>query len=227
MERKYLNFILLKSLLVIFALIIPFTITAQKHDPEKLKQFESMEGFTGKWGFAPKFYYKIAHAKYSGSTGGLFGGFNVMKSGQGWVNTYRLAQFGEEEITKGYIQNQLDTLAPILVEETLRSAERMADLAWIEYKPIIKDLRNKVKYFIDEIQQRGGAEYGWYANHLIEDRDLLEEEIKYVHSTGPKKQIEQAKRELCYDEVKQKYEDLAKRSANILGIVVSFKTNHK
>ena len=131
-----------KKIIFIIAFVsVFFNGYAQKHDKEKYYQIRSME--TGPWKFSPEFYYGLMHTKYSGASSywdwslsnfGLHYKFKETKSDCRTIAPRRVIQIEDEIKTRDLVQNQIDSITPIMTEETVRALERNVDIIYPIYK---------------------------------------------------------------------------------------------
>lgn len=210
---KLMSFIGIMTLLMISMNASAQTVT-YLNDKSKTYQIRSMEN--GKWEFHPGLYYNTMHKKYSG---GYWKGLNIRwdasKSNVGQIYPQRLVQVAEEAVTAERVQHQIDSIKPIADEETLRSAERMVDLIYNQYESKFKKRFDQITEATDYAFERGNQRIVDTAIKLREERDLIQEEIDYVHEQGPTKQMEQAKRQLAYEDILKKLDELREFSYNL------------
>ena len=216
MERKRrIKPINILALCVIVLLILPFYGSAQKvtylNDKGKTYQLRSMEN--GKWEFHPGWYYVSFHKKYSG---GYWKGLNirwdVKKSDIGQIAAVRASEVLLEGEAADRVQQQIDTIRSLANEETIRSAERMVDLVYSLYEDKFKEAFDGIDEMTTIINSKSKGELLEDALAIIEEKDLIQAEIDYIHETGLTKQMEQAKRQLAYEEVMKKLQKLYDRS---------------
>lgn len=207
----------IRNFLIALIMLIPTTPPAvfgqsvsYLNDKSKTYQLRSMEN--GKWEFHPGLYYITFHKGYSG---GYWKGLNIrwdVKKGEGQIEPVRASEVGIEAIASNRVQLQIDSIQPIATEETIRSAERMVDAVYMLYESKF----NNAFEGIDELTTMANTESNGLllddALKIINERDLIRSEIEYIHETGPTKQMEQAKRQLAYEEVLKKLEKLFDRS---------------
>lgn len=203
------------SLLLISVLLFPDIGVSQTvtylNDKSKTYQLRSMEN--GKWEFHPGLYYITLHKEYSG---GYWKGLNirwdVKKSNVGQVAPVRTSEIGMETLAANRVQIQIDSIEPLAKEETLRSAERMMDAMYMQYESKFKDIFLGIDELTSIANNKSNGELLEDALRIIEEKDLLRAEIEYIHETGPNKQMEQAKRQLAYEEALEKLQKLHDRS---------------
>ena len=206
MERKCrLRIMRTPAVFVLLMFFFASDTMAQKmttlNDKSKTYQLRSMEN--GKWEFHPGWYYLMTHKSYSG---GYWKGLNikwdVKKSNVGQISSVRASEVILEAEASNRIQCQIDTIESLAKEETIRSAERMIDAVYILYEDKLTTIINtnsKGKLLDDALA-------------IIDDRDLIKAEIDYIHETGLTMQMEQAKRQLAYEEVLDKLHKLYDKS---------------
>ena len=203
---------------IIMALMLSIGTTdakAQKitylNDKAKTYQLRSME--TGKWEFHPGLYYVTLHKSYSG---GYWKGLNIRwdvnKSSVGQVEPVRASEVLLEASAAKDVQLQIDSIKPLMIEETARSAERMVDAIYIQYETQFNDAFACIDELTTIINEKSGGSLLEKALRIIDEKELLQAEIDYIHETGPTKQMEQAKRQLAYEEVLKKVQKLQIRS---------------
>ncbi len=181
------------------------------NDKSKTYQLRSMEN--GKWEFHPGWYYLSLHKKYSG---GYWKGFNirwdVKKSNVGQIEPIRASEIGLEALAANSVQNQIDSIQPIATEETIRSAERMVDAIYMQYESKFKEAFSGINEYTTIANEKSNGKLLEDALKIIEECDLIQAEIDFIHEAGPTKQMEQAKRQLAYEGVLKKLNALHGRS---------------
>lgn len=184
------------------------------NDKAKTYQLRSME--TGKWEFHPGLYYVTLHKSYSG---GYWKGLNirwdVKKSSVGQVEPVRASEVLLEAAAAKDVQLQIDSIKPLMIEETSRSAERMVDGIYSQYESKFKEAFACIDALTTIINEKSGGALLEEAMAIIDEKELLQEEIDYIHEVGPTKQMEQAKRQLAYEEVLRKLDSLCDYSCKL------------
>lgn len=207
--------IIMGLLLSISFFVFPEKAYCQKmtkiNDKSKTYQLRSMEN--GKWEFHPGWYYVSLHKNYSG---GYWKGFNirwdVKKSNVGQIEPVRASEVLIEAVSADYIQTQIDSIQPIAQEETIRSAERMVDAIYMQYESKFNEAFDGINEYTTIANVKSNGHLLEEALKIIDERDLLEAEIEYIHETGPTKQMEQAKRQIAYEDVMKRLNDLRDKS---------------
>lgn len=203
------------ALIVLLGLVSNTEANAQKHDKSKFYQIRSMED--GTWNFTPGLYYITLHKSYSG--GDWTGFFNIKfkesKSNVKRVATSRIAQVPLEVVTINHLNHQIDSIEPIVKEETIRSAERMVDIVYAQYKDDFTRLGNNIIESLEYTLEKSKGNLIDACNILQRDYDSLCSEIEYIHKQGPGYEIETTKRQLAYEDIKTRLTELAKSCSKL------------
>lgn len=217
-EKKSGKLRLVLILLLLAPCFFPGAIAQKitfKHDKSKMYQYRSME--SGKWQFEPGLYYILLHKKYSGAYWKFLKiKYSVKKSSQGQMAPLRATEVLNEKLTSGLVQNQIDSIQPIAKEEALRAAERMVDTSYPLYKAQFDGLFKAIDEMILGTNSLSEGVLATYASKLLDEKELLMEEIEYIHKQGPTYQMETAKRELAYEEALRKLKGLSERSYKLM-----------
>lgn len=200
--------------LIVLALL-PFSSMAKAqtymNDKSKTYQLRSME--TGKWEFHPGWYYVSLHKSYSGGYWNFLNiKWDIKKSNVGQITPLRAEEVGLENLSSQRVQTQIDSIKPLFTEETLRSAERMVDGVYYQYESKFKEYIDNIDELTTIANEKSEGKLLEDALRIIDEKELLQAEINYIHETGLDKQMEQAKRQLAYEEVLQKLQKLHDRS---------------
>lgn len=226
MESKYKTIV---RLVVIFvAAMICQEISAQKHYTDKGKQYQYRSMENGKWEFHPGWYYITMYPNYCGGNGSiLVPKFKESKSSVKQMYHERVEELALETHTSSLNAAQLDTISPIAKEETLRSAERVADLVYINYSSKFKKYFNDIDYMLLQADLKSDGKYRGAILELMDEKEVIKEEIEYIHEIGPLAQMEQAKRENAYEEADLKLQVLSKKCFDILHLAQSYNNLYK
>lgn len=199
------------ALLTLAALLPAWTYAGDSkiHDKNKFQQIRSMED--GKWNFDPGLYYITMHKNYSG---GEWYGFarirwKESKSNVKRVATSRMAQIPLEVETVNRLNHQIDSIQPIVTEETVRSSERMVDIVYPEYKEDFQELGVSITESLSYCILKGKNGVDKACESLTTDYEALCSEIEYVHKEGPGYEIEPTKRRLAYEDARDRMRQLA------------------
>lgn len=204
-------------------LVLPFLPLQAKVTKKYYKsthyQIRSMED--GKWEFHPGEYYVVTHPNYSGGywTWNLHIKWKESKSDTKRCGPNRLAQIPLEVATVEHLNAQIDSVSPLVVEETVREAERLVDIIYPQYSGEFKELGNEITDALIYIQLKGGERYANVCLELEGEYDALCSEIEYIHKQGPENQMEPTKRELAYDDARLRMKELAKTCSRIVYMV--------
>lgn len=200
-------------------LVLPFGVSAQKHDKEKYYQIRSME--YGTWKFSPGLYYWSLHNKYSGAEAywswslGNFGlnyRFKEKDSDCKRVGPKRATALVEESLSKAPLQNQIDSIQPLVIEETVRSLERNVDIIYPQYEDDFRQLSENITEGILIAMERGKGRLNEACDLLQMEFDEVCSQIEYIHQTGINHEVEPTKRQLVYEDAKEKLTKLAQQS---------------
>lgn len=194
------------------------------HDPQKYKQVDVIEN--GGWDFAPDwFYYSIpGYKKYSGASWHTEWKpwpvfkikFNEAKSNVGRCAPTRTgAAFTENEILKK-TKLQLDSITPIYQEELLRAADRNVDLAYQSFKDDFREMQESISSNLQFILERSKGKLNKTVTAYADANDLICERINYIHKTGMNVELENTKREIAYEEIRQDMKNLLKATNRLV-----------
>lgn len=219
MERK--SIIILATLATLFGSFFIEAKTKKYNDKDKYNQIRSMEN--GTWNFSPGNYYVLRQAleKYGGATGGHgWLGLNIEcnEKDSKWqrVSVPRGQEAAWQTVISGQVSQQLDSIQPIVVEETLRSAERNApDVTYQEYKKEFNELQDRISTFLTYCLVQSKGELAECVSKLQDDNDVICAEIEYIHQAGPNHEIEVTKREIAYDECREEMVKVAAACASL------------
>ena len=210
MERKSIKAVVIMALALF---LNPTDAWGQKtttnHDKNKFQQIRSMED--GTWNFDPGLYYITMHKSYSG---GEWYGFarirwKESKSDVKRVSTSRIAQIPLEIEAVNRINHQIDSIQPLVTEETIRSAERMVDIVYPQYKDDFNDLGESISEALAYCTLNGKHGVQEMCVSLATDYDEICSEIEYIHKQGPGYEIEPTKRQLAYEDARERLQKLA------------------
>lgn len=190
------------------------TIT-YNHDPQKYKQVDVIEN--GGWDFAPDLYYYTWHKKYSGASWHSSWKwpffkikFKETKSDVGRCGPTRsLAAITENDVLKK-TKLELDSITPIYQEEMLRAADRNVDLAYQSFKDDFREMQESISSNLQFILERSKGKMNKAVTAYADVNDLLCERINYIHKTGLGIELENTKREIAYEEIRNDMQDLLK-----------------
>lgn len=195
---------------------LPLCSYAQHHDKQKYYQIRSMEN--GTWDFAPDWYYYVMHKSYSGAEtywkwqgfkSGLYVRFKEGKASTKRCAVPRAAQVPIEVATIDRLNNQIDSIQPIVTEETIRVLERNVDVIYPLYKDDFEELGNSIKDSLLYIVEHGKGMLNEACYELQGEYDAICSEIEYIHQQGVGNEIETTKRQLVYEDAKERLTNLA------------------
>lgn len=214
MENKQCKLRQIRSLIVMILLMASVTGYAQmkKNDDQKFQQWRSMEN--GKWGFSPGLYYATTHKAYSGAN--LLG--SRMKEENSNVKRCskpRIDQVAEAELVNVRSGEQLDKIEALSKEELIREAERLVDIDYIEYKGYFQNLQKVITENLQYAYEKSGGKLYNAILSLQDENDRICAEIEYIHKQGPDYQIEPTKRQIAYQESREKMTELASATVSL------------
>lgn len=213
--RKF--YLFLFSAFCFFSVYADYVEYTTKTDESKLQQVKSTEAVF--WNFHPGFYYVSLHNEYCGGNGNMLNPKFKESKGDGWVSKRRAEELIEETATKNWLEQQIDSIKPLVEEERARFAERSVDLEYLNYSSDLKNNFEKMEILFKRISI--------YSNHgslairlanLYNEKELLEEEMEYIHKNvldGVGNELEQTKRALAYEELLNKQKSLITQGSKI------------
>lgn len=217
METKTIKRII--TLVILLSVFIP-QMEAQKHDKSKFYQIRSMED--GKWQFTPGLYYWTLHRKYSGA---YWSGLNIKtkesKSNVKRVATPRAAQIPLEIKAINHLNSQIDSIQPVVNEETIRSAQRMVDIVYPQYKDSFMELGKTISESLAYCMSKSGGKMSDACEHIQMEYDVICSEIEYMRKTGIGNEVEPTKRQLTYEDARNRLTDLSKSCGKLVRYVDS------
>lgn len=220
MDKKFK--VILFSVIAFASLLLPKSASAQQHDPDKYNQIRSMEN--GDWYFSPGWYYYMFHKKYSGAykkwewrgfKSGYVIKFDEKKSNVKRVFTPRSAQVPLEALTIRHLDNQIDSIQPLVTEESIRTGERMIDIVYPQYEEDFKTLGESITESLSYSSKKSNGKLTEACYQLQMEYDVICSSIEYIHKQGPQYGIETTKRQLAYEEAKKKMTKLAQSCSKL------------
>lgn len=218
-------------ILIIISFFLHLSSTAQlvtyDHDKSKYNQWKSMENPLSPedWNFSPDWYYYLTHKNYSGAS--MKWQWRGFKSG--WVITFdenksnikramieRIAHIVSAEETRSKTQSELDTITPIYKEEMIRTAERNIDAMYAQYENDFKKMQNAITVSLSYCLNRSNGKLYEAVVEIQRENDLVLANIEYVHKTGIGYEMENAKRQIAYEEAIKKMQHLANACKNLV-----------
>lgn len=201
---------------------VPLCGYAQKHDKQKYYQLRSMEN--GTWNFAPDWYYYVTHKSYSGAEtywkwqglkSGIYVRFKETKASTKRCAVPRAAQVPIEVETINKLNHQIDSIQPILTEETIRSIERNVDVIYPLYKDDFESLGSSIKESLLYIAENDKGLLIKACEELQTEFDAICSQIEYIHQQGVGNEVETTKRQLVYQDAKERLSNLAESCFNL------------
>lgn len=200
---------------------------AQKivHDKQKEKQWRSME--TGPWDFAPDWYYYLFHNDYSGAYlkwewHGFKSGYRVhfdeKRSHSKTVMPRRVAAELEQKKKLEKVEEERQQIKPLYEEELEREADRTVDLVYNTYKDDFNRMQDTIGEGLSYCLTKSKGKLAPQVTELTRQNEILTSNIAYIHKTGYKQGLENAKREKAYAQYKKDMEQLVSRVAHLVGM---------
>lgn len=194
------------------------------NDKQKQKQLNSMEN--GGWDFAPDWYYYTLHQKYSGAemywtwTLGFIPTphirFKEDKSSQKRVYVPRIGQIPAILDTKKKTQTELDSINPIWKEEMERTVDRNVDLMYAQYADDFTKMQASITECLSYSLQKSKGNLAEVVAILQEENQAVMADINYIHKTGVGYEMENTKRQIAYEEARERMRKLLKHSADLV-----------
>lgn len=187
------------------------------YDDEKFKQWNSMEN--GGWDFSPGFYYYIFHKNYSGAelkfTPWPTIKFKEDKSNVKRTFVPRVAHIPAimEDLEKTRLQ--LDTIHPLFIEEMERTADRNIDLVYSQYQDDFEKNQEVINECLSLSLQKSNGKLSEAVELIKCQNDILLDDINFIHRTGIGYEMENNKRQTCYEEVLERMESLKRTALNL------------
>ena len=216
--------------LLIFTMIL-FSLSvncqAQKivHDKQKEKQWRSME--TGPWDFAPDWYYYFLHKDYSGAYlkwewHGFKSGYRVHfkeeKSNSKTIMPRRTAAEYEQQQKLKKAEEERQQIEPLYKEELEREADRAVDLVYGNYKDDFNRMQDDIAEGLSYCLTKSKGKLQPQVDELQRQNEIITSSIAYIHKTGYKQGLPNAKREKAYAQYKKEMAELVSRVAHLVGM---------
>ena len=216
--------------LLIFTMIL-FSLSvncqAQKiaHDKQKEKQWRSME--TGPWDFAPDWYYYFLHKDYSGAYtkwewhgfhSGLRVHFKESKSNSKTIMPRRTAAEYEQQQKLKKAEEERQQIEPLYKEELEREADRAVDLVYGNYKDDFNRMQDDIAEGLTYCLTKSKGKLQPQVDELQRQNEIITSSIAYIHKTGYKQGLPNAKREKAYAQYKKEMAELVSRVAHLVGM---------
>lgn len=225
MESK-IKFLSLMFMILSFPLAMSAQKTTKIHDSEKYKQIRSMEN--GTWDFGAGTWYWTWHNNYSGAYWRWRFGVPPWKikyretdSDTKRCGIPREAQTPLEMLAVQELNHQIDSIKPLVIEETIRSAERMIDITYNMYEDDFKDYGQKIKKILTYCLAKGDKGIDKACMSIQMEYEAICSSIEYIHEQGPGSEIEPTKRQIAYEDAKVSLDNLLKSSIKLMRLANS------
>lgn len=210
--------------LALLFLSFPFVSEAQQvwHDDQKDKQWRSMEN--GPWDFSPDWYYYFLHKNYSGAEKywqwhGIHSGYKVRfkeeKSNVKRIMPVRITAEETQRQKLSQAEKERKYVEELWKEEVAREADRTVDLVYTSYKDDFERMEKSISDGLLYCHNKSDGKLQAQIEEINRVYSLLCSDISYVHKTGVGYQLENAKRQKAYEEIKTKMGQLVTRTLNL------------
>ena len=195
------------------------------HDKQKEKQWRSMED--GPWDFAPDWYYYFLHKDYSGADKhwqwhGLESGFEIrFKEEDSNVKRIMPSRILSEETQRQKekkVEEEMNLLKELHDEEVARSVDRNVDLVYDSFKEDFERMQDAIAEGLLFCQHKSKGKLNYQINELSRQNELLCQDIAYIHRQGVGYELENAKRQKAYIDIRHRMEILVSRVAHLVGM---------
>lgn len=212
-------------------LAMPMTIFAKSpkiHDDQKEKQWRSMEN--GPWDFAPDWYYYFLHKNYSGAEmywkwAGFKSGYRVRfkeeKSNVKRIMPVRVTAEETQRQKLSQVEKERAHIEELYKEEVAMEADRMVDVTYASYKDDFNRMQDCITDGLLYCLQKSDGKLKYQVDEISRQNELLCADIAYIHKTGVGYELENAKRRLAYEEVKQKMGVIVSRTAHLCAVAAT------
>ena len=211
---------------------IPIIANAKKtpsiHDDQKEKQWTSMEN--GHWDFAPDWYYYFLHKNYSGAEmywkwAGFKSGYRVrFKEEQSNIKRIMPVRVTAEETQHQkltQVEKERAYVEELYKEELLREADRTVDLTYATYKDEFNRMQNCISDGLLYCLHKSDGKLQYQVDEISRVNEVLCADIAYIHKTGVGYELENAKRQQAYEDVKKRMGELVSRTARLCAVAAT------
>lgn len=186
-----------------------------QHDKQKEKQWRSME--IGPWGFAPKYYYWLLHGNYSGAT---LSGFSV-KFKERKSNVKRIMPTRTEaELLQSQrlskVKQEEAKLKELYEEDVKKQVDRAVDLQYKDYKADFGHMQEQIAEGLSYCLAKSKGKLAPQVRKFTRRNEVICQNIAYIHKEGVGYELENAKRQKAYAELKEQMKDLMKKTRNLM-----------
>ena len=209
--------------LLLLSLSFSFIADAQQvwHDDQKDKQWHSMEN--GPWDFSPDWYYYFLHKNYSGAEmywkwAGFKSGYRVRfkeeKSNVKRIMPVRITAEETQRQKLSQAEKERKYVEELWKEEVAREADRTVDLVYSSYKDDFERMEKSISEGLVYCHTKSDGKLQAQIDEINRVYSGLCSDISYIHKTGVGYQLENAKRQKAYEEIKTKMGKLVTRTVN-------------
>lgn len=190
-----------------------------QHDKQKEKQWKSME--TGPWEFAPGWFYWITHKNYSGAElHWAFFGSNV-KFKESKSNVKRIMPTRTEaELLQSQrlskVKQEEAKLKELYEEDVKKQVDRAVDLQYKDYKADFDHMQEQIAEGLSYCLAKSKGKLAPQVRKFTRRNEVICQNIAYIHKEGVGYELENAKRQKAYAELKEQMKDLMKKTRNLM-----------
>lgn len=227
MHTRFLRHILFSAISLI---IFSFPAQAQYiwHDDQKEKQWKSME--IGPWDFAPDWYYYFLHKNYSGAEmywqwAGFKSGWRIRfkEENSNVKRIYPIRVISEETQRQVMLQAEKEHayIQSLWQEDVTKAADRQVDLSYAAYKEDFNRMCDSITEGLLYCQKKSNGKLKPQIDEIKRVYNTLCADISYIHKTGVGYELENAKRQKAYEEIKTKLGKLVSRTAKLCAVAAT------
>lgn len=221
---------LIYTLLVSLTLFCNQKLSAQAvtHDGQKEKQWRSME--IGPWDFAPDWYYYFFHKNYSGAEmywkwagfkSGMRVRFKEEKSNVKRIMPTRVVSEETQRQKLDKVEKERAYVEELYKEELAKEADREIDLMYSVYKEEFDRMQDCITDGLLYCMNKSKGDLKYQVDELSRQNEIICSNIAYIHKTGIGYQLENAKRQLAYEEAKEQMKVLVSRTAHLAAVAAT------
>ena len=227
MKTKLLTIITVSAILLNLSLPV-IAKTPSIHDNQKEKQWRSMEN--GPWDFAPDWYYYFLHRNYSGAEmywkwAGFKSGYRVRfkeeKSNVKRIMPVRVTAEETQRQKLTQVEKERAHIEELYKEELVREADRTVDLTYATYKEDFNRMQDCISDGLLYCLHKSDGKLQYQVDELSRLNEVLCSDIAYIHKTGVGYELENAKRQLAYEDAKKRMGELVSRTAHLCAVAAT------
>lgn len=154
------------------------------------------------WNFEPAIYYGWLHNKYSGAKNKFLGldySFHENKSDIKRAIWSRSANATFEGLRRQYMYTELDSLKPVVDEETYLAIDRNIDIHYNNYKDNFESLQNAISKMLSYSLKRSKGYFQEEVFKLSMRNEAVCDAIAILRKTGPGHEMSNSDRQEGYE----------------------------